>query len=208
MFRQTTEKPKTPLCELLYKYGSDKCPQIFHSYSEYYYDILKNYKDDFTQILEIGIGTNEIMKPIVGETYQIGSSLRAWRDFFINATIYGLDINTEVFFDDDRILCLYTDQSRSDVLESTITKIKEINKNPDLTFDLIIDDGSHLVNHMILSFNTLFKYIKPGGIYIIEDIKKIDIHIFERMNLQNGQIIMSFPGNTDWDGFIAIKKIK
>lgn len=208
MYRQTNESPKTELCQLFYKYGSDKCPQIFHSYSEYYYEILKNFKHDFKQILEIGIGTNEIMKPIVGDRYQVGSSLRAWRDFFPNATVYGLDINTTVFFKSENIICLYTDQSNSYSLENTINEIKKIKNDSNLSFDLIIDDGSHLLNHMILTFNTLFKYIRSGGIYIIEDIKKSEIHIFENMNLQNGEIIFSFPGNSDWDGFIAIKKIK
>lgn len=206
MFKQTSENPKTPLCELFYKYGSDKCPQIFHSYSEFYYDILKNYKNDFKNVIEIGIGSNEIMKPIVGEKYQIGSSLKAWRDFFINANIYGLDVNTKVLFEDIRIKCLYTDQSNYISLEKTIDQIKEINNDPNLEFDFIIDDGSHIVDHMLLSFKTLFKHIKKGGIYIIEDIKKTEIDIFEKMDLQEGQIIQSFSGNTNWDGFLAIKK--
>ena len=37
-------------------------------------------------------------------------------------------------------------------------------------FDIIIDDGSHIVAHQIISFKTLFPYLKSGGIYVIEDL--------------------------------------
>jgi hypothetical protein len=198
-------KGKTDLCELFYKYGSDKCPEIYHSYSEYYYDILSPYKDNIKEVIEIGIGTETLMRPIVGERYQLGASLRAWRDFFKFANIYGLDIEKSSFFEDERIYCYWTDQSNKSCLEETISNIKKFNSGKN--FDLIIDDGSHLIPHMILSFNTLFKYLNKGGFYIIEDIKKMDINIFKSMDLLGGEIIYSFDGNSYWDGFIIIKKI-
>ena len=41
-------------------------------------------------------------------------------------------------------------------------------------FDVIIDDGSHLIDHQIKSFNILKEKMKPGGIYIIEDVNNFD----------------------------------
>ena len=39
-------------------------------------------------------------------------------------------------------------------------------------FDIIIDDGSHVVSHQIASFNALFdEALKPGGIYMVEDLE-------------------------------------
>jgi Methyltransferase domain len=35
--------------------------------------------------------------------------------------------------------------------------------------DLVVDDASHLLGPSRISFNTLFPYIRPGGVYIIED---------------------------------------
>jgi len=35
--------------------------------------------------------------------------------------------------------------------------------------DLIIDDGSHLNEHVITTFELLFPKLKNGGIYVIED---------------------------------------
>jgi hypothetical protein len=196
----------TELCELFFKYKSDKCPKIFHTYSPLYYDILKNNKYDYKNILEIGVGTNEVMKPISGEEYQIGSSLRAWRDFFPNANIFGLDIKKDVLFKDDRIECYYTDQSDSNELEKTISLIAQNQSIKNLDFDLIIDDGSHVVNHMILTFNTLKKYLKKGGIYIIEDIKKHEIPIFIDLSDENFEILKISEGNWDWDAFVVFKK--
>ena len=37
-------------------------------------------------------------------------------------------------------------------------------------FDIIIDDGSHRSNDIIASFDILFGRLKPGGIYIVEDL--------------------------------------
>ena len=36
-------------------------------------------------------------------------------------------------------------------------------------FDVIIDDGSHLPSHQVISFEALWKSVVPGGQYIVED---------------------------------------
>ena len=36
--------------------------------------------------------------------------------------------------------------------------------------DVLIDDGSHITNHQITSFNVLYSAIKKGGFYVIEDL--------------------------------------
>ena len=38
-------------------------------------------------------------------------------------------------------------------------------------FDVIIDDGSHLPSHQVISFEALWKSVVPGGQYIVEDIE-------------------------------------
>ena len=37
-------------------------------------------------------------------------------------------------------------------------------------YDIVIDDGSHIPRHMLLTFRHLWPYVRPGGVYIIEDI--------------------------------------
>lgn len=199
---------KTILCDLFYKYGADKCPQIHHTYSPEYYEVLNVFKEDFRNIIEIGIGSQQIMNSIVGERYNVGASILAWRDFFINANIYGLDILKEVLFEDDRIKCFYTDQSNDVALEYTIYEIRKHKQNENLLFDMIIDDGSHNIDHQILSFNTLFKYLNVGGLYIIEDIKLHNVNTIINLGNGVGKIIKTHIGhaNETDDAFVIIQK--
>ena len=37
-------------------------------------------------------------------------------------------------------------------------------------FDIILDDGGHSNKQQIVSFETLFPLLNPGGIYVIEDL--------------------------------------
>ena len=38
-------------------------------------------------------------------------------------------------------------------------------------FNIIIDDGSHLLSDQLFSLNYFYKYLTKGGYYIIEDYK-------------------------------------
>jgi len=196
----------TELCDYFFKYHSDKCPQVGHSYSPHYYELLKDGKETYLNVLEIGIGNNELMKPLYGERYIVGGSLKAFNDFFINANIYGLDIREDVLFSEKRIKCFYTDQSNSEELVKSINVIKKSSNNKDLEFDLIIDDGSHIFDHMVLTFKTLGKYLKLGGIYIIEDIKRFELDLFLNMKISGFEMIKIHRGNTGQDDFIAYRK--
>lgn len=42
----------TELCELAYKYGTDKCPQIKHFYTPYYYKLFKDRRLSVKKVLE------------------------------------------------------------------------------------------------------------------------------------------------------------
>ena len=57
--------------------------------------------------------------------------------------------------------------------EYKVSKIlKQIfKKNKFEKFDLIIDDGSHLLSDMLFSFNFFLKHVKKNRFYIIEDFK-------------------------------------
>merc|ERR1712194_84797 len=56
----------------------------------------------------------------------------------------------------------YVDQSDAEKLEEVICQ------RPG-GWDIVIDDGSHVPFHNIISFETLWKNVRPGGIYIVED---------------------------------------
>ncbi len=192
----------TELCALAEKYNVDKCPKIHHSYTPAYHEILNPIRDDVKTMVEIGIGNVPLMSPIVGESYQPGASLRMWRDYFTNAKIIGCDILPEVLFNENRISTFFVDQSS----EHSLNVFAQIFKNA----DVILDDGSHIEEHMILSFKTLWKYVNPGGLYIIEDIQENALNRFqmlpEKLGITDAKLIYSHNGSHFWDHFVVFKK--
>lgn len=198
---------QTELCELFKKNLSDKCPEVGHSYSPEYYNLLNENKNTYKNILEIGIGNNELMKPFCGPDYSVGASLKAWAEFFPNANIFGLDIRKDVLFNDKNIYCFFTDQSSESELEKTILEIKKHSESQNLTFDLILDDGSHIYEHMVLTFKVLSKHLKTNGLYIIEDIQNQYLQSFIDLKIDGLEIVKIHRGSKGLDdNFVVYKK--
>jgi hypothetical protein len=166
------EQYPTELCKLADKYGSDKSPaKRWHSYTLYYHNLLKSRREDIKSILEIGLGCRACFGGDRNyENYVDGASLYMWRDYFPRATVYGIDINQNILFNEDRIKTFYCDQSSVDQLE----KLKE-EIGP---FDIIVDDGSHILQHQLISAGVLIPSVKPNGFYIIEDVQNTAIDSF------------------------------
>jgi hypothetical protein len=155
------------LGQLFRYYGTDKDA---HGYTSMYHTLFDHLKKKPITVLEIGIGTMipNVHSSMVGYSapgYKPGGSLRAWRDYFVNATIHGVDIQADTqFTDEPRIithLCNSTDKTKVDELMQSLGNI---------TFDIIIDDGSHIDKNQIKTLTNFYPYLKDGGIYIIEDI--------------------------------------
>ena len=155
----------TILCELAEKHLTDKGPS-FHGYTKFYHEVITKYMDlhSVQKVGEIGIGTFACMCH-VSETYTPGASLRMWEEFFPNASIYGFDIEESTLFKKDRITCKRMDQSSEDSIHQAL---KECGSD----FDIIIDDGSHILQHQLLTKANAAKYVKIGGLLIIEDIEE------------------------------------
>jgi hypothetical protein len=191
---------KTELCNLFEKYKADKCPAILHTYSPIYFKLLKDIRMSAKNILEIGIGTIPIMTAVGIKDYVPGASIRGWRDFFPNATIYAVDIEESVMFTDDRIITDVVDQSSVDSIRKFTNKVNK-------KFDFIIDDGSHLIDHMIISAYELTNSLNDGGIYIIEDIHQSYLNIFNEIEFPGLVKIYTHCGTKDsCDNFIAYRK--
>ena len=69
-----------------------------------YYELFKDLKDKHLRIFELGIGTCNLNIPFnSGSIFRPGGSLFAWQDFFVNADIFGADIDGDVLFNTERI---------------------------------------------------------------------------------------------------------
>lgn len=163
----------TPLCKLAYKYGSDKCPQISHTYTPFYYNLLKDKRHFIKKVLEIGIGSPKYMHYHPNH-YVTGASLYMWRDFFPNATIYGADIDPNMLFNNDRIHTLLCNETKRGDLENLIKKTGS-------NIDLFIDDGLHTANAQIFLCQTIMPMLSKKVIYIIEDVA-FPKHIISTLN--------------------------
>ena len=158
------------LDRLAYEYGTDKCPQIKHGYTPFYYDLLKDKRQTIKKVLEMGIGYYDCMKH-VGEVwdkrlkrnYKRGASLKMWRDFFPNAQIYGADIKPDTMFEDERIKTFLCDETKKEDIENLV-------KQTGSDIDLFVDDGSHRKEDQIFLCQTIKPLLKDDVIYIIEDV--------------------------------------
>jgi predicted O-methyltransferase YrrM len=128
-----------------------------HSYIEWYNEILDPYRN-CNYMLEIGIWN--------------GSSIDLWRRYFdANTKIFGMDFNPRLYDDEVEIYKeqnVFLKQSIDAYTHDAISWLLEQTKNE--KFDVIIDDGSHLMQHNIWILNHYGKIVNKGGILIIEDI--------------------------------------
>jgi hypothetical protein len=189
----------TELCKLAEKYGVDKCPKILHYYTPEYHKLLNNINPK--KFLEIGIGNYKLMSNIVGEDYKHGASLRMWKEYFKDCHIYGCDILEDVIFQDEQITTFQTDQSNPKSLLNMINNIGNV--------DIILDDGSHIIGHQMISFVTLWNYLNKGGLYIIEDIWQFLLNDFSEIYklFDNCKIKYIYKHPQDNEGFIVFEKI-
>jgi len=154
------------LTNLMNFYGSDKGGiNNHHNYTNYYSEIFLYKKNIIKNFLEIGLGTND--HKIVSNMGKEGvplASLRAWRDYFINANIYGADVDKNILKNEDRIKTFYVDQTDPKSINELFVSIG------DIKFDVILDDGLHQYDANICFFENAIKHLQKDGIYIIEDV--------------------------------------
>ena len=69
-------------------------------------------------------------------------------------------------------------------------------------FDIIIDDGSHELNHQVTSLLFFLKHLKENGIYIVEDVRASNIQHFKDLDVPNVSITHIREGKSEWDNFV------
>lgn len=93
-----------------------------------------------------------------------GGSLQMWKSYLgEGARIIGVDINPECKrHEDENIEIFIGSQDDESLLASIVEKYGNI--------DIVLDDGSHMMKHMIDTFNFLYPRISPTGTYLVEDL--------------------------------------
>jgi len=156
-------------------YGTDKS-SIMHNYAVKYEKYLPFNRYDTLTIMEIGILR--------------GESLKVWKEYFYRSNIIGIDIDPECKKnEEDRIFVEIGSQADGEFLSNVSKKYG--------TFDMILDDGSHMNSHQIYSFEQLFGSIKSGGVYVVEDSTTSYWSDFEGGYLKEGATMEYFKKLTD-----------
>lgn len=185
----------TPLCEIAFKYGSDKTPLIHHPYTPFYYEYLKD--KSIKKVLEIGIGGQKYRDKLIRDGFhaEIGASLKMWRDW-LGAKVYGIDIDPDTMFKDKGIETFLCNGTRAN-------QIKRLLKVIGSDIDMVIDDGSHYPKHQVRSAQILMPLLKKDIIYIIEDVRHYE---FVMEELKEYELIMpDMPRRVRGDRLIIVK---
>jgi len=129
----------------------------FRCHVDLYEEILAPYRQTATRVFEIGINK--------------GGSIRMWKEYFPEATIFGLDSSKGVVRNMqaakvDRVTALRLNQNDRDQLQDFADTY---GLHAWEKFVIGIDDGSHYWEDQIKSFQVLWPTIKDGGLYVCED---------------------------------------
>jgi Methyltransferase domain len=123
---------------------------VHHGYHRFHPWFLREFRGKEVRLLEIGLD-------------RLGS-VRLWRRYFSEGLhLHGID-RDEKPADGTNTQFHQVDQGSAHELQRFAASVGT-------SFDIILDDGSHVPAHQILSLTTLWPLLVPGGIYIIEDIE-------------------------------------
>jgi SAM-dependent methyltransferase len=122
---------------------------------QHYFDIYDRHFTKFrgrpAHVLEIGVYS--------------GGSLDMWRDYFGPAAqIYGVDI-------EPACRAYETIGTRIIIGDQADRMFWRSLRQEGLTLDVVIDDGGHKYNQQMASFEELMPCLRPGGVYLCEDVQ-------------------------------------
>jgi cephalosporin hydroxylase len=130
--------------------GTDK--ESNHRYGDAYENILliTNMRKDTKLIMEVGVAD--------------GSSLLAWSEVFPNAHCVGMDIHHSDKAYGPRIEFHLGDQR-------SLEDCRRVAANRQ--FDFICEDATHRLENTLLTLLYLWPFVKPGGLYVIEEFDNV-----------------------------------
>jgi hypothetical protein len=131
--------------------GTDKGT---HGYMPHYARHLGPRRLHRNTVWEIGVGGYDSRHP--------GGSLAIWRDFLIRSVIIGIDIYDKDIAWGRRVKFVRADQSAPGDLDAALA----LHGVP----NIVIDDGSHVGEHIHATFSHLWPLLPPGSLYVIEDL--------------------------------------
>ena len=127
-------------------------------YFEIYDRHFRQFRNTEVHILEIGVYS--------------GGSFEMWRDYFgPKARLYGVDIAPECkVYEGGPVKIFIGDQADRGFWRDFRDQVPVL--------DIVIDDGGHLPVQQVVSLEELLPHLRPGGVYLCEDIAWDGMHGF------------------------------
>lgn len=127
-------------------HGIHKWVQYFPAYHRHF----KQFIGKEVHIVEIGI--------------QSGGSMDMWKAVFgPRAHVYGVDINHKTTLYEDKQTKVYIgDQANHSFWAELKKQVPRV--------DILIDDGGHTVNQMLVTMSEMLPHVSSNGVYMTEDI--------------------------------------
>jgi hypothetical protein len=127
--------------------------RLIHKWKHYFPIYERHFKDFVYKpvtFVEIGCGR--------------GGSLQMWKQYFgPHARIVGLDINPQCRkFAEDQIEIHIGAQQDPAFLQGVIDQVG--------IPDIVVDDGSHVMSHLVATFEFLYPKMLKNGVYLVEDL--------------------------------------
>lgn len=144
-----SKKESNPLYEYFKKNNKNLIHKWLH-YFDIYHSHFQKFRNKEVTILEFGVSH--------------GGSLQMWKNYFgKKARIIGVDINPECKkFTESRVEIFIGSQEDPEFLEKLMKKVGDV--------DIVIDDGGHTMLQQNTTFDVVYSHVKPGGIYLAEDL--------------------------------------
>ncbi|KAM4058029.1 methyltransferase [Hirsutella rhossiliensis] len=142
------------------KHGTDKVTT--HSYQHMYEKYLLPLRSLPLKMLEIGLGCNMDYGP--------GASYYTWLEYLPNVELYFIEFDAlcaNKYQDKTANAHVFVgDQADADFLERFAADTTAHG-----LFDIVVDDGGHTMEQQMTSLERLWPIVKPGGLYVIEDLQ-------------------------------------
>ncbi|WP_299597025.1 class I SAM-dependent methyltransferase [uncultured Tateyamaria sp.] len=134
----------------IYAEGADELVHKWHHYLPIYDRYFAPWRDRPLRFLEIGVSK--------------GGSLSMWRRYFgAEAVIFGIDIDENCrAYDGIAGQVRIGSQADTGFLNDVVAEMGGV--------DVVLDDGSHVMEHIKASLDALLPQVTDGGIYMIEDL--------------------------------------
>jgi cephalosporin hydroxylase len=136
----------------LHKYFLNNSNKRLHKWI-HYFDIYERHISRFR-----GMSPTMIEIGVMG-----GGSLAMWKEYLgPGSRIIGIDINPECkVHEDGGIEIFIGSQDDPTTIDTIFSKYPKVN--------IVLDDGSHMMEHMISSFELMYHRLDSNGVYIVED---------------------------------------